>query len=336
MSNENSTNLKTIESPHTINEPSISNATSIGSDDENHKPLINAPYWLLGAKIFITIAACIMAAGFFNLLNVNYNVCFLLFTVVTGIYWYKEKKSWRSILPKDEKGDIVRPWWLSWTAEIFPIIFLLFFLRGSVAELFKVPTGSMIPNIMIGEITFTNKFYYDFKLPLIDTPIFKVSDIKRGDVVVFKYPVDPNIYYVKRFVGLPGDKLEYNNRTKELKINGAIIEKQSKSSFEAAGKSVTEYEENLLGVKHTIWIEKGVYSIPNPDELDPNVKKGCQYSLEIINCTIPENFYYGMGDNRDNSADSRFWGFIPHKNVIGKAQMIIYSPVGRERIGKIK
>lgn len=271
-----------------------------------------------------------------NIIPTNYDVFFFTLSIITGFFWIKEKKFWKPYLKKNKNNEWIRPWWLSWTADIFPLVLFIFVLRGFVGEPFKVPTGSMIPTIMIGDVTLTNKMYYSIKLPIIEKTLFKTHAVKRGDVVVFRYPPTPVTYYVKRFVGLPGDTVEYDYAQRTLKVNGQAMSKTMVNTFESEGKTVVEYKENLLGVEHPIWIEPTSDIIPNPEKTNFPLKDQCTYSLEKVICKVPEGYYYAMGDNRDNSADSRFWGFVPEQNIIGKAQVLAFSPVSLSRIGWIK
>lgn len=296
----------------------------------NEKKWSNITAIVLGVFIFGWLLALA------NIIPTNYDVFFFTLSIITGFFWFKEKKSWKPFLKKNKNNEWIRPWWLSWTADIFPLVLFIFILRGFVGEPFKVPTGSMIPTIMIGDVTLTNKMYYSVKLPIIEKTLFKTHEVKRGDVVVFRYPPTPVTYYVKRFVGLPGDTVEYDYAQRELKINGQIITKKMVNTYQSEGKTVIEYSENLLGVEHPVWIEPSADTIPNPEKTTFPLKDHCTYSLEKVICKVPQGYYYAMGDNRDNSADSRFWGFVPEKNIIGKAQFLAFSPVSLNRIGWIK
>lgn len=301
------------------------------------KDIPNEKKWSYATAVLLFILLAPLLLSLINVITFDYNILFFILTIVTGFYWLKEKKSWKQYLLKDKKNEWIRPWWLSWTAGIFPLIAFIFILRGFIGEPFKVPTGSMIPNIMIGDILLTNKTYYDIKIPVIEMSIMKTHEVKRGDVVVFRYPVSPETYYVKRFIGLPNDTIEYDYMTKSLTINGKEITRTKVAEFEAASKQVIEYKEDLLGFKHSIWLEtKDSNVIPNPDNIHFPLSENCSYSMEKMQCKVPSGYYFALGDNRDNSADSRFWGFVPHDNIVGKAQLIVWSPTNMNRVGWVK
>lgn len=295
-------------------------------------------------KWSVITASLFALLGFFwilalvGIIPTDYNIFFFVLSLFTGFFFFKERKTWKPYLRQNQNKEWIRPWWLSWTAGIFPVVVFMFLLRGFVVEPFKVPSGSMIPTIMIGEVTATNKMYYDLKLPILDTKLIHFRNVKRGDVVVFRYPPQPEIYYVKRFIGLPGDTIEYQYATKTLLVNGKKIERTKVQTIEdpASGKIIDEYEEDLMGVKHLIWIDPQSSLEPNPLQVKFDLKNSCQYSYEEVKCKVPQGYYYAMGDNRDNSADSRYWGFVPEKNIIGRDQLKIFSPVSHNRIGWIK
>jgi len=196
---------------------------------------------------------------------------------------------------------------LSWTAvvdfsrSLFPIILVVLVLRSFVVEPFRIPSGSMEPTLLPGDFILVNKFAYGLRLPVLNSKIFNSGEPRRGDVVVFRYPEDPSIAYIKRVVGLPGDTLEYRN--KQLTING---EPMPQTKLPAAnGIAINGFEqrqETLGNVTHTIQVRRG---------------NDLPWSYQV-----PEGHYFVMGDNRDNSKDSRFWGPLPEGNLIGKAFLI--------------
>jgi len=208
---------------------------------------------------------------------------------------------------------------VEYAKSFFPVLLIVFLLRGFVVEPFRIPSGSMLPTLYIGDFILVNKFVYGIRLPVIDKKIINISEPKRGDVVVFRYPRNPSIDYIKRVVGLPGDHIAYYN--KELYVNGKKIPRKLDGPYTGPGQiDANEYTENLLGVKHKILL------IPSR----PNTLQG-----EYI---VPQHAYFCMGDNRDNSSDSRVWGTMPEKNLVGKAFMIWmhYSDEWHwERIGDI-
>lgn len=203
-------------------------------------------------------------------------------------------------------------------------LIIVFAIRSSVIEAFKIPSGSMIPTLLVGDHIFVNKFAYGFKFPFtdwfMDEPIIlvKAEGPKRGDIVVFKYPKDESIYYIKRVIGEPGDTIEVRNKL--LYINGKMIQRvpvsteKSKELIQEIGESKYEnaqlevFYEELNDKKPTVMIDKDSFMTEN-----------------FAQIKVPENQYFVMGDNRDYSNDSRFWGFVPAHNIKGKAMVIWLS-----------
>ena len=227
---------------------------------------------------------------------------------------------------------LMQPWWLDWTAGLFPVILIVFLLRSFLFEPFKIPSGSMIPTLLVGDLILVNKFEYGVRLPVINQKIIANKDPSRGDVVVFRYPPDPRIDYIKRVVGLPGDEVAYLNKT--LTINGKLIASAPLPDFydEDSRRYAQHYSEKLDGAEHRILIDKdrpafvqGVQSFANSE--------ACQYSAEGVTCKVPAGHYFMMGDNRDNSVDSRFWGFVPDRNLVGRAFFVWMNFGNLGRIG---
>lgn len=201
-------------------------------------------------------------------------------------------------------------------ALVFAIILALI-IRTFVFQPFKIPSGSMIPNLLVGDHLLVNKFVYGTKVPFTDIEIFPLEEIKRGDVIVFTYPNnerDPSkngIYYIKRVIGLTGDSVEIDGRN--LVINGERIPLEYISTYtdERTSQQFDEYREDLFGEEHTVIYRKG----------KENTAKGSKIPVS----RVPEGTVFVMGDNRDNSQDSRFWGFVPRDNIAGKAFIIHWS-----------
>lgn len=197
-----------------------------------------------------------------------------------------------------------------------PLVYLilaLFALRWTIVEPYVVPTGSMEPTLKTGDRLYALKCAYDIRLPFTDIILFRTGRVKRGDVILFRAPRDPSITYVKRAIGLPGDKLEFRNGA--LFVNGKEAEKNLFPNRDVMYDIENEsrkrlFLEDLTGVKH--------YVI-----LDSYHDDSHNRSLEEI--TVPEGHYFAVGDNRDNSYDSRAWGFVPEESLKGKAMFIWYS-----------
>ncbi|MES2959718.1 MAG: signal peptidase I [Pseudomonadota bacterium] len=230
---------------------------------------------------------------------------------------------------------LMQPWWLDWTAGLFPVILIVFLLRSFLFEPFKIPSGSMIPTLLVGDLILVNKFDYGVRLPVINQKIIANKDPARGDVVVFRYPPDPRIDYIKRVVGLPGDEIAYLNKV--LTINGQRVESAPLPDFydEDSRRYAQHFSEKLAAVEHGILIDKerpsfipGAQNFPNSD--------ACQYSGEGVTCKVPAGHYFMMGDNRDNSVDSRYWGFVPDRNLVGRAFFVWMNFGNLGRIGSFR
>jgi signal peptidase I len=228
---------------------------------------------------------------------------------------------------------LMQPWWLDWTAGLFPVIAVVFVLRSFLFEPFKIPSGSMIPTLLVGDLILVNKFHYGIRLPVLGTKLVSNKEPQRGDVMVFRYPVDPRIDYIKRVVGLPGDEVVYNN--KSLSINGKPVPVQAQGDFydEDSLRFEPKFAETLGNIKHGILVEPRRASIYRPMDSFVNFRENCQYTIEGVSCKVPAGHYFMMGDNRDNSQDSRFWGFVPDENIVGRAFMVWMNFSNLRRVG---
>ena len=313
------------------------------------------------------------ATWYLGMLEGSFAFLMLMATIVTGIYWLVEQfyflpqrrqaaerleldaANRRAELDKlgIAKNDvdvtqakerlIMQPWWLDWTAGLFPVIAVVFVLRSFLFEPFKIPSGSMIPTLWVGDLILVNKFHYGVRLPVINLKITDGNPVERGDVMVFRYPPKPNLDYIKRVIGLPGDEIAYLN--KQLTINGQPAPKTPLPDFfeEDSLRYIKQFEERIpLGDK----AEASVTSVrlhrllndadrpafvPGADEF--MFKDNCRYTVEGVTCKVPEGHYFMMGDNRDNSLDSRYWGFVPEKNIVGKAFFVWMNFGNLKRIG---
>ncbi len=227
---------------------------------------------------------------------------------------------------------LAQPWWLDWTAGLFPVILIVFLLRSFVFEPFKIPSGSMIPTLLIGDLILVNKFTYGLRLPVANTRLTEGHAVQRGDVVVFRYPPKPSVDYIKRVIGLPGDEVSYLN--KRLTINGKEVPETAVSDFfdESTMEYFKQFNEQLGDVRHNIIVDtRRAAFIGNPDAFP--YRDNCRYSIEGVTCKVPEGHFFMMGDNRDNSLDSRYWGFVPEGNIIGRAFFVWMNFGNLGRIG---
>jgi len=200
----------------------------------------------------------------------------------------------------------IDPWYVEYSKSFFPVLLIVLLLRGFVAEPFRIPSGSMMPTLLVGDFILVSKFAYDIRLPVLGTTLLETGDPQRGDVIVFRYPDNPADDYIKRVVGLPGDHIGYYNKV--VYINGKRAPQQPLHKYQATGSGVamsgaTVASEQLGAVKHPILLE------PRHLGMDGEY-------------VVPPDQYFVMGDNRDNSNDSRFWGFVPDENLVGQAFLI--------------
>lgn len=242
-----------------------------------------------------------------KVLNFNILTLLTILTIASGVIWFIDVKYFKAKRVKEKRKE---NFIIDYSRSLFWIFLVVLIIRAFVAQLFTIPTGSLEPTIMPGDIIVANQFDYGLRLPITHTKIIGVGEPKVGDIAVFRYPAQPSIDYIKRIVGVPGDHVVYKNKI--LYINGkeakqTFIEKDY--DFEPGNNMlVNKVQENLQGVKHDILIRPAGYG-----------------ETSDFDVTVPKGYYFGMGDNRDDSADSRFWGFIPEKNLIGKAMFILVS-----------
>jgi signal peptidase I len=314
------------------------------------------------------LAAFVGYAGawYFGALEGNFALLLFLATVVTGLYWLAERFYFlprrresaseleaqaaarrASLSAQGIRADdgehvaqarqriLMQPWWLDWTAGLFPVILAVFVLRSFLFEPFKIPSGSMIPTLLVGDLILVNKFAYGVRLPVLNTKITDGTPPRRGDVMVFRYPPKPSLDYIKRVVGVPGDEVAYLN--KRLTINGMPVSKERVADFfdEDAMAYFRQYEEVLGGRRHRILNDDNRPAfIPGVENFP--YKENCRYSVEGVVCKVPPGYYFMMGDNRDNSLDSRYWGFVPDQNIVGKAFFIWMNFGSFKRIGSFE
>jgi signal peptidase I len=234
-----------------------------------------------------------------------------------------------------------QPWWLEYSASFFPVILLVFALRSFVVEPFKIPSGSMIPTLLIGDFILVNKFEYGIRLPVIDKKIIANHDPKRGDVVVFRYPKDESVDYIKRVVGVPGDVVAYED--KHLTINGEPVPETPLPDYldderldqGRASAYTKQYQETLGGKTHALLNDPAAPPFVMGADDFP-YRDHCSYNDRGVVCKVPPGHYFMMGDNRDNSADSRYWGFVPDQNIVGRAFFIWLNFGDLKRIGTFK
>ena len=228
-----------------------------------------------------------------------------------------------------------QPLWLEYTAGFFPVIVVVFLLRSFLFEPFKIPSGSMLPTLFVGDLILVNKFDFGVRIPIINKKIIDIGSPKAGDVMVFRFPPDPSVDYIKRVVGVPGDLIEVGNQ--RVTINGKLLPLKDAGEFIDAGKIVrsSQHLETLGNIEHKLLTDLN-YRAPIGSWSDASFKENCSKNAEILKCKVPAGHYFMMGDNRDNSADSRFWGFVPDENIVGRAFFIWMNFGDLGRIGSFK
>ncbi|WP_345533709.1 signal peptidase I [Viridibacterium curvum] len=241
----------------------------------------------------------------------DFALILFLLSVVTGALWFFDVFKARKLRSKGSPD----PWWVEYGASFFPVILPIFLLRSFWVEPFRIPSGSMVPTLMVGDFILVNKYTYGVRLPVLNKKIIEVNLPQRGDVMVFRYPQDKTQDYIKRVVGLPGDKIEYIN--KRLTVNGVAVPVKDAGDFVEGTVTNQRFLETLGDVEHAMLNNpadnRNAMSIPHP------YNENCVRSAQNVICTVPPGHYFMMGDNRDNSADSRVWGFVPEENIVGKA-----------------
>ncbi len=295
----------------------------------------------------------------------NFALILFILMVVTGIIWFldifvfaKQRRATAdaALLAFDERNAklsadgikvdntsraaieaalLRQPTWIEYSGAFFPVIALVFFLRSFLVEPFKIPSSSMVPTLLVGDLILVNKFTYGIRLPVLNKKIIDMNDPQRGDVMVFKYPKDMSQDYIKRVIGVPGDKISYEN--KRLTVNGKEVSYTAMDDYLDDERPIyhKQLKEDLLGVKHRILNMDGRSSFEFRNVENFPQREACVYTYDKFTCTVPEGNYFMMGDNRDNSQDSRYWGFVPNKNIVGKAFLVWMNLGNPKRIGGI-
>jgi len=232
----------------------------------------------------------------------NFALILVILSAISGLIYLLDVLIWSKKRKKKEKPNKI----IEYSRSFFPVFILVLLLRSFLVEPFRIPSGSLEPTLKVGDFVAVNKFAYGFRLPVLEAKLIPVWKPKSGDVAVFRWPPDPSYNYIKRVIGVGGDKISYKNKV--LTING----KKAKQTFikytqdESSGKTVALYREKLNGFEHDIYIR--------PD-----------FPAEDFEIVVPEGMYFMMGDNRDDSADSRFWGFVSDEYLRGKAFFVWMS-----------
>jgi signal peptidase I len=263
----------------------------------------------------------------------NFALILFLLLVATGIVTAIDK----FVLRKRRAPEARVPWFIEYPVSFFPVILIVFVLRSFLVEPFKIPSGSMLPTLLIGDFILVNKHTYGIRLPVVNLKLVDINEPQRGDVMVFRYPEDPSLDYIKRIVGIPGDVVAYKDKQLYLNDQAVAMKPDGTYSYVESGLNFVNAQkltESLGTHTHSILVQgeqppvqlSGVKQFP--------FRENCVYNDQGFRCKVPPGHYFMMGDNRDSSSDSRYWGFVPDRNIVGKAFMIWWNFDELKRIGK--
>lgn len=236
----------------------------------------------------------------------NFAFWLVLLSFISGVVYLLDIIFWAPKRTPEQKPTRI----IEYSRSFFPVFFIVLLLRSFLIEPFRIPSGSLEPTLLVGDFVAVNKFIYGLRLPVWEKKVISISNPKTGDVVVFRWPPEPTFDYIKRVIGAPGDTVAYRNKV--LFINGEEMKQTfvEYTTDESSGKAVAKYRENLHGIEHDIYVRPDVPAV----------------DLEI---KVPAGQYFMMGDNRDDSADSRFWGFVADQYIRGKAFAVWMSWNGK-------
>ena len=269
----------------------------------------------------------------------NFALILFLLTILTGAVWLldnlalaprRQRIREDAVLVGREAPELREPGWVEYSKSFFPVLLIVFLLRSFLAEPFKIPSSSMRPTLEVGDFILVNKFGYGIRLPIIERKIIPIADPQRGDVVVFRYPLNPSQDFIKRVIGVGGDVVEY--RDKQVIVNGKPWPQERDGSysyleglrFETIEKR-TEHVPESPDKTHTIGANPQAATVYPQNVRSFPGRENCDYNEHGFKCTVPAGHYWMMGDNRDNSDDSRYWGFVPDDHIRGKAFFIWFN-----------
>ncbi|WP_434779770.1 signal peptidase I [Neisseria sp. Ec49-e6-T10] len=288
----------------------------------------------------------LMMVGVFGVLSkfFSFTAVLLIFVVFTGATWVYDKVLFRAYKKQQQTAEQTASYsaghFVDYMRGFFSIILIVFVLRSFVVEPFQIPSSSMRPGLIVGDFILVNKFSYGIRVPILNKVMIPTGSIQRGDVVVFNYPEQPSLNYIKRIVALPGDIIEY--RDKVLKINGQTVVDQpiGQASYTEQTLNGTVSIENKVFKENLDKKEYDIFQIQDAPTLSLGqvrsnfpFRDNCQYALSGFICKVPEGNYFAMGDNRDNSLDSRYWGFVDDQLIVGKAFLVWMNFSDFARIG---
>ncbi len=299
----------------------------------------------------------LMMIGAFGLLAkfMSFTAVLLCFVLGTGLIWVYDKvvrrknKKIKQAMAQSSATEAVQSahevkevgHFVDYMRGFFPIILIVFVLRTFVAEPFQIPSGSMRPGLIVGDFILVQKYAYGVRMPITNKVLIPTKPVERGDVAVFNYPVQPEVNYIKRIIGVSGDTVEYRNKV--LTVNGQIVADTALQVSEAERSYV---EQGMLFPDNNVFEEslnnKAFRIFQNPEAPTLSLghvgnfpfRENCTYDTDGFICKVPQGHYFAMGDNRDNSGDSRYWGFVPDQYMVGRAFLIWMNFSDLSRIGK--
>lgn len=229
-----------------------------------------------------------------------------LVVIVSGLIYFIDELFF--VRARAKTGTEHVPVIVDYARSFFPVLLVVLLLRTFVVEPYRIPSGSDEPTLLVGDFIVANKFAYGLRLPVLHDKIFAIGEPKTGDIILFRWPIDPSRSLIKRVIGMPGDRIDYVNKV--LFVNG----QQAMQQFVANGTdvevgqtfAVSQMQEILQGIKHDIFLRSDI-------------------PAQNFSVVVPAGKYFVMGDNRDNSNDSRYWGFVPETSLVGKAYAVIFS-----------
>jgi signal peptidase I len=242
-----------------------------------------------------------------NEIHFDFEAFLTLASGITGLLWFLSIYFRKS---KTKENFGVRA--TDQIGSFFPVLLFVLVIRTFVFEPFRIPSSSMMPTLLTGDFIYVNKFAYGLKMPVLHDTIIEIGKPKRGDIIVFRFPDDQSIDYIKRVVGIPGDRIRYDTRKKQLYLNGTLVEQEL----------IGQYDGLMDNPKDDQWAIKKIEKLDGVNHMMFTLNNRRGGPSDFIDVTVPDGKYFALGDNRDNSGDSRKWGFVPERNLVGRAVFI--------------